>query len=677
MKRFERRLLRFSLLGMAALLLLCGPAVAQKKGMTAEAVADLQRVGQTALHPDGKTIAYTVVKPRSDADAYGSDYQEVWVSDINGSDPRQFTPSGMRSSSIAWSPDGRYLTFLGVRKAFSDKGQIYKVPLNGGATLPITDHPETIARYAWSPDGKSIAFMSTDGKSPEQMSDEKAGKDWIVYDHNPLVSRLWVYDVASGESRSLSGDDLFVSNFTWSPNSKSIAFQAASEAGIDATMMFSKMYQVSLADDKTTDLAATVGKMGPMAYSPNGAWLAFLNAVDLSDPLAQSLFVVSTNGGEAKNLSGDIERSATGISWLNNKTILLQENAGTASALSRVDAKSGKRKAVDLGGLILGSVSSHAASGRVAVAAASPNHPPELFTGNASKGQFKRLTNHNPQLADYDLARQEVVTWEAKDGLKIEGVLTYPLNYTAGQAYPLILQIHGGPEGVSLNGWNTRPTYPVQVLAANGYMVLEPNYRGSGGRGVAFTKADHDDLGGKEFEDVLAGIDALVERGLVDNDRVGTAGWSYGGYFSAWAATKHSERFKAASAAAGLTNWISFSGTTDIPHEMALVHWNSYWYDQRDLHWERSPLYHIQNAKTPTLVVHGLKDLRVHPEQSMQLYSALKLTGTPSKLIMYPREPHGILERAHRIHYIENLIEWFNTYVKEAKNPEQAQRVVN
>ena len=617
------------------------------------------------------------VKPRSDEDAHGSDYLEVWVTNINGAEARQFTPSGVRSSSIAWSPDGQYLTFLAVRKDISPKAQIYKIPLNGGATQPVTDHDQSIARYAWSADGKSIAFMSTDGKSPEQMADEKAGKDWIVYDSNPLVSRLWVYDVASKSSRSLTKDNLFVSNFAWAPNNKDIAFQAASKAGIDEQMMFSKMYRVSLSDNRISELCATAGKMGPMAYSADGATLAFLNAVDLSDPLAQSLFVVPANGGTPKNLSGDIERSAIGISWLNNKTILLQENAGTTSALSRVDVKSGKRKAVDTQGLVIGSVSVHAKSGRLAVAGAAASHPAELFSGSASKGQFKRLTNHNPQLANFDLARQEVISWEARDGMKIEGVLTYPLDYAEGKAYPLILQIHGGPEGVSLNGWNTRPTYPVQVLAANGYMVLEPNYRGSGGRGVAFTKADHDDLGGEEFEDVLAGIDALVDRGLVDNDRVGTAGWSYGGYFSAWAATRYSERFKASSVAAGLTNWISFSGTTDIPHEMALVHWNGYWYDEKDLHWERSPLYHIDKAKTPTLVVHGLKDLRVHPEQSMQLYSALKLTGTPAKLIMYPREPHGILERAHRIHYIENLIEWFNTYVKDAENQDQAEKVVN
>ncbi len=223
--------------------------------------------------------------------------------------------------------------------------------------------------------------------------------------------------------------------------------------------------------------------------------------------------------------------------------------------------------------------------------------------------------------------------------------------------------MHGGPEGVSLDGWRTRAGYPVQLLAKAGYMVLEPNYRGSMGRGVAFSKADHDDLGGKEYEDVLKGIDTLIERGLVDGDRVGTGGWSYGGYFSAWAATRHSARFKASMVGAGLTNWIAFAGTTDIPHEMSLVHWNSYWFDEPELHWERSPLAHLDNAKTPTLIVHGERDVRVHPEQGMELYTALRLKGIPTSLVLYPREPHGLNERAHQIDFIERSIAWFEKYL--------------
>ena len=401
-----------------------------------------------------------------------------------------------------------------------------------------------------------------------------------------------------------------------------------------------------------------------MAVSPDGKQLAFLGAISLNDPLAQSLFTVPSDGGTLRFLTQNVASSGTWVDWINNKTLALLSVKGTQTVLSRVDAGNGKMKDIMAGGPIMQSIDLNSKTGRFAAVAHAHKHPNEVFSGKTDSDKMERLTNHNPWMKSNRIARQEVIEWLGADGWRIEGVLTYPLYYKAGQKYPLVLQIHGGPEGVSLNGWTTGAGYPVQVLAGEGYFVLQPNYRGSGGRGVAFSKADHDDLGGKEFEDVLAGVDTLIERGFVDGERIGTGGWSYGGYFSAWAATRHSERFKASVVAAGISNWISFAGTTDIPHEMSLVHWNSYWHTQRDLHWERSPSYYIKNANTPTLVIHGMSDVRVHPEQGIQLYTALKLKKVPTQLVLYPRQPHGLVERAHQLDYIKRVIEWFNKYLK-------------
>ena len=193
--------------------------------------------------------------------------------------------------------------------------------------------------------------------------------------------------------------------------------------------------------------------------------------------------------------------------------------------------------------------------------------------------------------------------------------------------------------------------------------MLMPNYRGSGGRGVEFSKADHRDLGGKEFEDVIAGIDHLAEQGLVDPERVGSSGTSYGGYFSAWAATRHSDRFKAAITFAGISNWSSFTGTTDIPYEMSIVHWDLWWFDNPLLNWERSPVAHVSESSAPTLVGHGLADERVHPEQSMEIHTALKIKGVPTGLVLYPREPHGLLEPAHQLDFMQRMLEWFGRYL--------------
>jgi dipeptidyl aminopeptidase/acylaminoacyl peptidase len=204
----------------------------------------------------------------------------------------------------------------------------------------------------------------------------------------------------------------------------------------------------------------------------------------------------------------------------------------------------------------------------------------------------------------------------------------------------------------------------VQLLATRGYVVLEPNYRGSSGRGVAFGKADQKDLGGKEFDDVLAGIDHLVAQGLVDGSRVGMGGWSYGGYFSGLAATRHSKRFRAAMVGAAITNWISFTGTTEIEHENSLVHWDLWPYEHHALAWERSPMAHTQGSTTATLVVHGKDDTRVPPGQAKELYRALRHAGAQTELVLYPREGHGLQERAHQIDFAKRFLDWFDAHVK-------------
>ena len=215
-----------------------------------------------------------------------------------------------------------------------------------------------------------------------------------------------------------------------------------------------------------------------------------------------------------------------------------------------------------------------------------------------------------------------------------------------------------------MNGWNTRPLYPTHLLAHEGYVVLKPNYRGSGGRGTGFASANHRDLGGKEFEDVLLAIDHLDELGLIDPEKVGISGTSYGGYFAAWAATRHSDRFAAGITFAGLSNWISFTGTTDIPHEMSVVHWDLYWFDNPGQNWERSPVAWLNHANTPLLVAHGLADDRVHPEQSIQLYQFLEMKGIPTGLVLYPRQPHGLTERAHQLDFMNRVVNWFEEHVK-------------
>lgn len=637
--------------------------------ITAEDIVNMRYSAQPAMDANGTQIAYVKIIPRRADEKRGGSYREIWVMDSDGSNKRKFTSSPINSWSPQWTPNGN-LSFLSRRKEHHSAIQVYVISTDGGEATILTNHKTGIGSYQWSPNGKWIAFLSKDEKSNEKKKLEKDGFDMIVMDQDHIYTRLWVYNVKTGAYQKVFKQNLNVASFTWTPDSKSIVFQGTDKTGSDRDLLERSIYRVKAPNGIPRKVLETTGKLGDMAISPNSNNLAFLGAISYNDPIAQSIYLIPLKGGMAKMLTPDFKESFITLDWIDDKTVLGKSYRGTKTVLSTIDIKDrsleGVANQTDLliPDEIITSVSYHRETGKLVIVSNSQSNPNEIFIGEVGSNTIKRLTYSNPELDDITLAKQETISWKSNDGLMIEGVLTYPLKYRKGKRYPLVLQIHGGPEGTSLDGWNTRATYPVQLLAANGFVVLEPNYRGSGGRGVAYSKADHDDLGGMEFEDVLAGIDQLIDDGLVNKNKVGTGGWSYGGYFSAWAATKHSDRFKASMVGAGLTNMISFMGTTDIPYEMSIVHWNQWWFDNMELHWERSPLSHINNAKTPTLVIHGLRDERVHPEQGMQLWQALRIKGVETELVLYPREPHGLLERSHKLDYMDRLVGWYNKHVK-------------
>jgi dipeptidyl aminopeptidase/acylaminoacyl peptidase len=300
---------------------------------------------------------------------------------------------------------------------------------------------------------------------------------------------------------------------------------------------------------------------------------------------------------------------------------------------------------------------------RYATVCNTPTHPNEVCVGSSNGRSLERLTVSNPELAGMAFGAQESISWTAADGWEITGVLIKPVGFREGTRYPLQMQVHGGPESAYLDGWMTSYSTLAQMLAQRGFMVFMPNYRGSLGRGVEFAKGDHNDPMGKEFEDMLAGIDYLIELGYADPERVGVGGGSYGGYTAAWATTKHSDRFEAAVVFAGITNQTSKIGTTDIPAEIALVHWNFWGYEDWELAWDRSPIAHMHNANTPTLIGHGERDLRVPTSQAFELYRALDYVGVPTQLVIYPREPHGLRERAHQVDWNRRVLSWYERYL--------------
>jgi dipeptidyl aminopeptidase/acylaminoacyl peptidase len=642
------------------------PEAATSQGLTPEQVVALRSVTAVAMSPDGQWVAYTATRPRDEVETRAPAFSELWVVPAAGGEPRLIVGQPHSAANPQWSPDGRTLTFA-ANLPQHDGRQVYGVAPTGGDPRPLTRSPRGVAAYRYSPDGASLAYTES-VPQPEAITQRRAaGNDVIVASEPGTFMRLFVQPLG-GEPRPVTPADRVVHDFTWAPDGSWLAVQWSQETGSDAELMYREMHAVAADGGWSRLLVPTEGKLGPMAFSPRGDQLAWLGATEFNDPLAQSVFVVPLQGGQAagapRNLMPGMEASGEALGWMDDRTVWFVASESTRTGLFRVrDDGTGMERVVGGGAEIFRTASFDARRRTFAMAASTALHPNEVFTGAPGRA-LRRITQHNDWLQSVQLGEQETVRWTGPEGWQIEGVVVGPVGYVAGQRYPLAILPHGGPEGVDLDGWNTNPLYPVQVLAGAGYVVFMPNYRGSGGRGVVFSKGDHRDLGGREMEDILTGIDHLAQLGLVDPARVGISGTSYGGYLSAWAATRYSDRFRLAIPFAGLTNWISFTGTTDIPIEMMYVHFDLPIFGNFGLYMDRSPISHLGGATTPTLIGHGLADDRVHPEQSIQLYNLMRLAGIPVDLVLYPREPHGLRERAHQLDYMGRILEWFERYLR-------------
>lgn len=656
---------RFVLRLLAVLVLVLAPAPGDaQEPLTPEQVVSIHAVGAVALSPDGATAAFTVTRPRAEEEERGRSYSELWLTSLAaGASPRVVVERPRSASSPAWSPDGSRLGFI-AQLPGSDQRQVYAVPARGGEPRRLTASATGVNAFAWSPGGDRLAYSAS---VPEDDAPGPGGveSDVVVASRAFRPVRLWVQDLDSGVTGVVTPADLTVRDFVWAPDGRSLAVQLTERPDTDADLMYRDLFRVPLDGGSMEEMGPTPGKVGTMAFSPNSRRLAYLSATSLNDPLSQSVFVVPSAGGDARNLTEGFEGSVIDVDWLDDATLLLTADEGTETVLYSVSPQGGALVRLAGGGPeVFGGPSVASDGDRFAVAASTARHPPELYVGSLDDGTMRRVTHHNAWLEDVALGEQSTVEWEGAEGWRIEGVLIRPVGFREGVRYPLAVLPHGGPEGVSQDGWTTNPLYPAQVLAGEGYVVLMPNYRGSAGRGVEFSKADHRDLGGREFDDVLAGVDHLVDERMVDADRVGISGTSYGGYFSAWAATRHSERFAAAIPFAGLTNWISFTNTTDIPVEMSVVHFDLWWFENPGIYMDRSPISYAIGTSTPTLVGHGLADDRVHPEQSLELHQALKLNDVTTELVLYPREPHGLTERAHQLDFMYRVLDWFGRYLK-------------
>ncbi|MDX1409456.1 MAG: S9 family peptidase, partial [Saprospiraceae bacterium] len=392
--------------------------------------------------------------------------------------------------------------------------------------------------------------------------------------------------------------------------------------------------------------------------------IAFIAGADKHDPIDGRLFLASVKGGSPTPMFHDWKGMFEDIEWISESTINYLGSKGSESVYGEVDLATGTITEIVTNGFAVGAFDING-DGEFAFTAHTATTPPELYYATGPN-DARRLTNSNPWLDEIAIGTQEVIRYEARDGLEIEGVLVYPVGYTAGKRYPLLVSVHGGPESHVNNGWVTGYSTPGQVAAGKGYAVFYPNYRGSTGRGLEFVLTSQGDAAGKEFDDIVDGVDHLIATGLVDKSKVGVTGGSYGGYATGWLSTKYTDRFAAGVMFVGISNKISKWGTTDIPNEEYLVHARGWVYDHYDFYLERSPIYYAGQCKTPLLIMHGKEDPRVHPSQSMEMYRHVKSrTDTPVELIFYPGEGHGNARATARYDYNLRMLNWFDKYLLE------------
>lgn len=636
------------------------PALAA--GLTPQDLTKLRGVTAAAISPDGSRIAYIKAVPRTPfVDDDGPAFAELHLVDIAGNS-KPLIAGEVSIGDISWTPDGRGISFL-TQRGKDTKRSLYVIPPDGGEARRVLAHGSDIGAYSWSPDGRKVAFLATEPTPKELEEARKKGFSQQVYEESAEPARVWLAEPEKPKDEpkklDLPGS---ASELHWSPAGDKLAVALAPTPSVDDGYMRRRVHVVNVADGKVAAKIENPGKLGAVRWSPDGKLLAIISAADIHDPAEGRLMVIPAGGGELKDLIPSDDGHVIAIDWVDEETIGFLRAEGTKTLIGKVGADGSDLYKHELPVIALGL---DVANRRAALVADSAKHPGEVYTLTESEPEARRLTNSNDWLGAAEFGSQEVVSFKARDGLELEGVLIKPVGHKEGDRVPLILAVHGGPESNIFDGWLTSYANPGQVAAARGFAVFYPNYRGSTGRGVAFSKLGQGDPAGKEFDDLVDAVDALVEKGIADKAKVGVTGGSYGGYASGWGATYYSDRFAASVMFVGISDKISKTGTTDIPSEEYLVHALHHPWEKWQFFLERSPIYYATKCKTPLLILHGKDDPRVFPSQSMELYRFVKTLGkTPVRLVFYPGEGHGNRRSASRYDYNLRMLQWMEHYLK-------------
>lgn len=658
---FPMKRVRYSVAIVLCLLSLAHVAAQDKRGRSFVDSLEQPVVGDPQLSPDGKQILFTI--DRADWKA-NRRIAHIYRINADGAGQVQLTFGERGESSPRWSPDGKTIAFT-TRRDADTNNQIYFLSVDGGEARRITNHPTAPASLTWAPDGKSIYFVAADAKSAEEKDKDRLLDDVYSFEENNFKQRhLWSTDLAGKTTRITEGD-WNVSAYDLSADGKRIAMTRMPSPLLE----FSDRTEVWVMDSNGSNARQLTTNKVPesgAALSPDGSTVLFTSGSNEQGDIYYNdkLFLVPAAGGAAKILlAADVPYGVEEASWSKDgRSIYFTANLGVHDEIMKVDVATKQVTAITKGEHALGGWSFSEENNVHVFTRNTAERPGEVFTlAAAANAQPKRITSvFDEELAKFKTARTEKITWKGQDGVTIEGLLTYPLDYKAGTKYPLIVQTHGGPAASDQFGFSTEN----QVYAAKGYAVLRPNYRGSTGYGDTFLRDMVKGYFKQAHLDVMLGTDAVIAMGVADPNKLVKMGWSAGGHMTNKLIT-FTDRFKVASSGAGAANWISMYAQSD--HREFRTPWfgGTPWQANApiDLYWNNSPLKDVSKVKTPTIFLVGEQDPRVPMPQSIEMYRALKSNGVPTHLYVAPREGHGWAELRHRLFKLQIEMEWFEKYI--------------